>query len=113
MQENGVAEHMNKTLNEYARYMRLHVGLPKMFWGDAIDTTVFLINWGWSVSLDGGIPKEVWSGKEVDLSFLKVLYCISYIHIDLIARTKLGAKSISVRSLDMMLVILDIDFGCI
>lgn len=31
LQENGVAEHMNKTLNEYARYMRLHVGLPKMF----------------------------------------------------------------------------------
>ena len=31
-QQNGVAEGMNRTLNERARSMRLHAGLPKMFW---------------------------------------------------------------------------------
>ena len=30
-QQNGVAEHMNRTLNKRARSMRLHVGLPKTF----------------------------------------------------------------------------------
>ena len=30
-QQNGVAECMNKTLNECARSMRLHAGLPKTF----------------------------------------------------------------------------------
>ena len=30
-QQNGVAECMNKTLNERARSMRLHAGLPKAF----------------------------------------------------------------------------------
>ena len=30
-QKNGVAERMNRTLNERARSMRLHAGLPKMF----------------------------------------------------------------------------------
>ena len=29
--QNGVAEHMNRTLNERARSMRLHVELPKTF----------------------------------------------------------------------------------
>ena len=29
--QNGVAEHMNRTLNKRARSMRLHVGLPKTF----------------------------------------------------------------------------------
>ena len=37
-QQNGVAECMNKTLNERARSMRLHVGLPKAFWADAVST---------------------------------------------------------------------------
>ena len=31
LQKNGVAERMNKTLNERGRSMRLHVGLPKTF----------------------------------------------------------------------------------
>ena len=30
-QQNGVAERMNKTLNEHARSIRLYVGLPKTF----------------------------------------------------------------------------------
>ena len=29
--QNGVAERMNRTLNEHARSMRLHAGLPKTF----------------------------------------------------------------------------------
>ena len=30
-QQNGVVEHMNRTLNERARSMRLHTRLPKTF----------------------------------------------------------------------------------
>ena len=43
-QQNGVAERMNRTLNERARSMRLHAGLPKTFWADAINTATYLIN---------------------------------------------------------------------
>ena len=43
-QQNGVAERMNRTLNERARSMRLHVGLPKNFWVDAVSTEAYLIN---------------------------------------------------------------------
>ena len=45
-QQNGVAEHMNKTLNECARSMRLHIGLSKTSWIDAISTAAYLINRG-------------------------------------------------------------------
>ena len=45
-QQNGVAERMNKTINERARSMRLHSGLLKMFWTDAVNTAVYLINRG-------------------------------------------------------------------
>jgi hypothetical protein len=92
-QQNGVAERMNRTLNERARSMRLHVGLPKTFWADAVSTTAYLINRGPSVPLGHRLPEEVWSGNEVNLSHLKVFGCVSYVYIESNARSKLDAKS--------------------
>ena len=43
-QQNGVAKRMNKTLNKHARTMRLHAGLPKTFWANAVSTAPYLIN---------------------------------------------------------------------
>jgi hypothetical protein len=92
-QQNGVVERMNRTLNERARSMRLHAGLPKTFWADAVSTAAYLINKGPSVPLGHRLPEEVWSGKEVNLSHLKVFGCVSYICIESDARSKLNAKS--------------------
>ena len=93
-QHNGVTERMNRTLNERARSMRLKCGLPKMFLADAVNTTAFLINRGPSVPLGNGIPEEAWSGKQVNLSFLHIFGCVSYVHINSAERTKLDAKSL-------------------
>ena len=92
-QQNGVAERMNKTLNEHARSMRLHAGLPKTFWVDAVNTAAYLINQGPSVPMEFRLPEEVWSVKKVKFSHLKVFGCISYIHIDYDACSKLDVKS--------------------
>ena len=92
-QQNGVAERINRTLNEHARSMRLHVELPKTFWADAISTAAYLINRGPSVPMEFRLPKEVWSGKEVKFSHLNVFCCASYVHIDFDAHSKLDAKS--------------------
>ena len=43
-QQNGVADCMNRTLNEHARSMRLHVGLLKIFCADVVSTIACLIN---------------------------------------------------------------------
>ena len=56
---------MNRTLNERARSMRLHVGLPKTFWANAVSTTAYVINRGPSVPIEFKLLEEVWSGKEV------------------------------------------------
>ena len=37
--------------------------------------------------------EEVWSGKEVKFSYLKFFGCVSYVHIDSDAKSKLDAKS--------------------
>ncbi|KAG9457668.1 hypothetical protein H6P81_002176 [Aristolochia fimbriata] len=92
-QQNGVAERMNRTILERARSMRIHAGLPLHLWGATVDTTVYLINRSPSSALDGRIPEEVWAGKNVDYSFLKIFGCIAYAHIDREVRKKLDPKS--------------------
>ena len=39
------------------------------------------------------LPEEVWSGKEVKFSHLKVFGCVFYVHADSGAHGKLDAKS--------------------
>ena len=92
-QQNGVAERMNRTLNESDRSMRLYTGLPKTFWADAISTVVYLINREPSVPIEFRLPREVWSGKEVKFFHLKVFGCVSYVHIDSDAHSKFDTKS--------------------
>ena len=58
-QQNGVAECMNRTLNERARSMRLHAGLPKTLWADAISIVAYPIKRGPSVPMKFRIPEEV------------------------------------------------------
>ena len=73
--------------------MRLHAGLPKTFWADVVSTAAYLINRGPSVPMEFRLPEEVWSGKEVKFSHLKVFGCVSYVHVDSDACSKLDAKS--------------------
>nr|GEV00180.1 retrovirus-related Pol polyprotein from transposon TNT 1-94 [Tanacetum cinerariifolium] len=93
-QQNGVAERMNRTLNERAKSMRLHAGLPKMFWEDSVTTTTYLINHGPSVPLGFRILKEEWQGKEVSLIQLRVFGCDSYVKVKDISGDKIDAKSV-------------------
>ena len=58
-QQNGMAERMNRSLNERARSMRLHTGLLKTFWADAVSTVAYLINRGPSVPMEFRLPEEV------------------------------------------------------
>ena len=92
-QENGVAERMNRTILERARSMRIHAGFPLNLWADAIDTAVYLINRGPSMALDGDIPEEMWTGKKVNYSFLRVFGCEAFAHVNKENRNKLDAKS--------------------
>jgi hypothetical protein len=87
---NGKAERMNRSLNERARSMRLRARLSKTFWTNAVSTATYLINRGPSVPLGHRLPKEVWSGEEVNLSQLKVFGYASYVYSN--ARSKLDVK---------------------
>ena len=89
-----IAERMNRTLNERARSMRIHCGLPKIFWADAVSTAAYLINRGPLVPLGFKIPEEVWTGKELKYSHLRTFGCTACVHVDPEKRDKLDAKAV-------------------
>ena len=73
---------MNRTLNERARSMRIHCGLPKTLRADDVSTVAYMINRGPSVPLGFKNPEEVWSGKELKHSNLRTFGCATYVHVD-------------------------------
>lgn len=94
-QQNGVAERMNRTIVEKIRCMLLDSGLGKEFWAEAAATACYLINRSPTKCLPKDkTPEEMWSGKNVDLTHLKVFGCKALMHVPKQNRRKLDAKAI-------------------
>ncbi|KAL0342640.1 UNVERIFIED_CONTAM: Retrovirus-related Pol polyprotein from transposon TNT 1-94 [Sesamum calycinum] len=70
---------MNRTLLNKVRCLLISSGLAKSFWGEALLTAAYLINRSPSVPLLGKVPEHVWSGKNVDLSSLRVFGCSAFV----------------------------------
>ena len=68
---NGVSECHNRTLFDMVQSMMSLTDLPLSFWGYALETTTFTLNWAPSKSVEM-TPYELWFGKKPKLSFLKV-----------------------------------------
>ena len=63
-QQHGVAERVNKTIEEKIRCMLSHFKLPKSFWGEGMRTSIDLINLSPSGPLKCDVLKRVWIGKK-------------------------------------------------
>ena len=88
-QHNGVAERMNRTINDRIRCMLSHAKFPKALWGDALRTTMDLINFSPSIPLNDDVPERVWKGKNVSYNHLKMFDCKKFVHIPRDERSKL------------------------
>ena len=53
----------------------------------------YIINRSPRVVLDGKVTEEVWTGQEVDYSFMRIFGCLAYVHISGEDRSKLDPKS--------------------
>lgn len=81
-QQNVVAKRMNRTLLEKAHCMLFIAGLPKKFWAEAVNTTCYLVNRSPSTAIECKKPEEVWSGKSIDYSCLRIFCCPAYAHVN-------------------------------
>eukprot|EP00253_Pinus_taeda_P022567 PITA_22567 len=102
---------MNRTIMEKAQSMLSNSGLEKNFWAEAVRTACYLINISPTTALDGGIPEEVRTGKNLNYSHLKIFGCEAFIHIPKENRTKLDDKSMKCIFWDMRMNILVIAYG--
>ncbi|PRQ42978.1 putative RNA-directed DNA polymerase [Rosa chinensis] len=103
-QQNGVAERKNRHILEVARSMLIGAHMPESFWGDAILTTVYLINRLPTQALQS-TSKETSPPPQTPIQALashlplppthaldpKIFGCVAYVHIHRNQRTKLDA----------------------
>ena len=91
--QNGVAECMNRTIQEKVRSLLSMAGLSDAFWAEAVMTVVHLINRAPSVPLGFKVPEEVWTGSPPLYGHLCVFGCEAYVHVPKEKRSKLDPKS--------------------
>ena len=97
-QQNGVAERMNRTIEEMARTLFNESGLPRFLWAEAVTTAAYIRNRCVSRSFKADqTPYERWYGEKPSVGHLRVFGSAAYAHIPSSFRGKLDKKSVRMR----------------
>jgi hypothetical protein len=88
-QQNGVEERKNKTIMETVKTMIRNQDLPMHLWTEAIRTSVYVENKLSHSALGFKTPEEMFSGKKLEVSHLKIFGYPVFVHIPKEKRTKL------------------------
>ena len=72
---------MNRTIVEKVQCLLKMATLPKSFWGEVVNTIVYLINRSSLVPLDFDIFERVWTRKDVSYSHLKIFSSKAFMHV--------------------------------
>jgi hypothetical protein len=92
-QQNGVVERQNQTVVEMARCLLKSMRVPARFWGEAVKTTVYLLNRAPTKSLNHQPPFEAWFARKPGVKHLRTFGCKAYVK-----RFGLGISKLSDRS---------------
>jgi transposase InsO family protein len=92
-QQNGVVERRNQTVMGAARCMLKAKKLPGMFWGEAVNCAVYLLNRSISKSTGNKTPYELWTGVRPSVSHLRTFGCIAHVKVTKPHLTKLDDRS--------------------
>jgi hypothetical protein len=78
-QQNGVVERRNQTVMGMGRSMMKAKSMPGRFWGEAVNTAVFLLNRAPTQCVNGKTPFEVWNGFKPPVHFLRTFGCVAHV----------------------------------
>ena len=98
-QQNGMVELRNQTVVGMAQSMMKAKGMPVRFWGEAVTTTVFILNSAPTKALKGKTPFEAWHGRKSNVSFLRTFGCVGHVR-----NTKPHLGKLEDRSTPMVLL---------
>ncbi|MCH81752.1 copia-type polyprotein, partial [Trifolium medium] len=93
-QQNGIAERKNRTIMEMVRSMLAGKDMPKMFWPEAVNWSIYVLNRSPAAALLDVTPEEAWSGIKSSVKHFKIFGCIAYSHVPDAHRRKLDDKSV-------------------
>ena len=93
LQQNGVAERLNRTLVEMSRSMLLDSKLPKKYWEESVSTAVYIRNRCPTKAVEGKTPYEAWFGQKPRADHLRVFGSDAYVHVPKDKRKKLDSKA--------------------
>jgi hypothetical protein len=94
-QHNGVVERANRIIFNMARSMLQHSHLPVVFWGEAVLTACYLMNFRLCVNDKTKTAHEVWYGDKPYVQHLRVFGCDAYVHVHKGNRDgKMGARAV-------------------
>lgn len=93
-QQNGVAERTIRSVVEKARSMLAQSSLSKVYWEDAVQTSVYLKNRSPHRALNNLTPFEKFYNRKPNLSHLRVFGCRALIHVPECQRKKLDMKAV-------------------
>ena len=77
-QQNGVVERWNQILVGMARLMMKAKRMSTEFWGEAVSTDVFSLNWSPTKALEERTPYEAWYGRMPNVAFLRTFGCFGH-----------------------------------
>jgi len=80
-------------LVERSKCLFIDAELKKRFWGEAVNMAAYVVNCSVNRSLKGRVPEEVWRGKRIDVSDLRIFGTPVMVLIPEIYRKKLDPKS--------------------
>jgi len=66
---------MNQTLKERARSIRLQADMSEGFSAETANHVSYLVNRSPSTGVDLQMPEEIWQGKSMDYSTLRIFSC--------------------------------------
>ena len=96
-EQNGLIERPNRTLLGKVRALLLESGLPKTFWGEALEAAVFLYNRTPHSSLGFKSPYELRYNKPPNLDNIRIFGSIAYY-------TRVKAKKLDTRAKKAILI---------
>ena len=76
-----------------ARCLLFEGKMPNIFWAEAVNTAVYLLNRLPTNAVKGKTPFEAWFGQKPTMSHLRVFGCLCYVLVPAEKRTKLEKRS--------------------
>jgi hypothetical protein len=98
-QHNGVVERRNQSVLAAPRCLMKAKKMPGIFWGEAVNYALYLLNRTTSKGTGGKTPYELWIGAKPSVSHLRTFECIAHVKV-----TKPNLRKLEYRSKAMVFV---------